>query len=418
MKTQFFVSTHPGKVRQQNEDVHLEDAELGLYAVADGVTHPRGRQVAEWACEEVKKYLRTNRAVIDRHAQATTAAHRQELAGLVRQALEHTSSVVYEKTKDESDTAGVFAALAVVLISRSFAFIAHAGDARVYSVREGAFHPLTRDHTYLASMLAEGKAFADARKVAYASNLFAAIGHQPVTKATLYVRELAPGERLLICSDGLSDYFGEGVITSPIANAKSKDIPKLLEEFALSHGGRDNVTALLLDIDGDSVLPEKNRVSPNVLVKLRAIRALRIFQHLDDDQLVGLLSFGDTRNYAEGDILIRKGVLIEEMYIVVNGEISVDVGQGAYVVEGKGAILGEMSLFDGGLPSATVTATKPTIVLVFSREALFSFMRENIGFAARFELGVLQAVIHRLRQRTEPDEESRVLENYGMVSIF
>jgi protein phosphatase len=374
--------------------------------------------MAEQACEEVKKFLKTHRALIDRHNQQSDAATRQDLSVLVKRALEHTSAVLYQKTQTDLANQGAFAALVTVLISQNFAFIAHAGDARVYSVREGAFHPLTRDHTYLASMLAEGKSLADAKKISYSSNLFAAIGHQPVTKAALYVRELAPDERLLLCSDGLSDYFEEGSFSSPIAGVESKELPRHLAEHALAQGGRDNITAMLLEFEADPVMVDKNRIAPNVLVKLQAIRGLRIFQHLDDYQLVGLLSFADTRSYAAGDVLIQKGVLINEMFIVVTGEISVDVGRGPEVKEGKGAILGEMSLFDGGLPSATVQAQKPTVALLFSREALFSHMREHVGFAARFELGVLQAVIHRLRQRTEPDAESRSLQNYSVVSIF
>jgi serine/threonine protein phosphatase PrpC len=418
MKTRFFVSTHPGKSKQQNEDCYLADPELGLYVLADGVTHPRGRQIAEQSCEEIKRFLHLHRELIDRHNKTSDAATRRDLSILIRRALEHTSAVIYQKTLSDPSSQGAFAALAAVLISQNFAFIAHAGDARVYSVREGGFYPLTRDHTYLASMLAEGKSFEEAKKVSYSENLFAAIGHQPVTKAALYVRELAPGERFLICSDGLSDYFPEGGFSNPLSLEGSKELPRLLTDYALAKGGRDNVTALILEFEGEAVSAEKSRVSPNVLVKLQAIRGLRIFQHLDDYQLVGLLSFADTRNYAAGETLIQKGVLISEMYIVVTGEISIDVGRGPALTESKGAILGEMSIFDGGLPSATVKAVKPSVSLVFSREALFSYMRENIGFAARFELGVLQAVIHRLRQRTEPDAEARTQQNYSLVSIF
>jgi signal-transduction protein with cAMP-binding, CBS, and nucleotidyltransferase domain len=195
----------------------------------------------------------------------------------------------------------------------------------------------------------------------------------------------------------------------------------VLTDYALSKGGRDNITALVLEFEADPLTAGTSRVSPstpNVLAKLQAIRGLRIFQHLDDYQLVGLLSFTDTRNYSAGDVLITKGVLINEMYVLVTGEISIDVGSGRTIIEGKGAILGEMSIFDGGLPSATVKAIKPSVVLVFSRDAMFTHMRENVGFAARFELGVLQAVIHRLRQRTEPDLEVQTQQNYSMVSIF
>jgi CRP-like cAMP-binding protein len=111
--------------------------------------------------------------------------------------------------------------------------------------------------------------------------------------------------------------------------------------------------------------------------------------------------------------------MLNEMYIILSGELLIDLGKGPIsATVKKGEVVGEMSLFEGSLPSATLVATGPTTVLTFHRDQLFQAMKEDVEFAARFELGLLQAVIRRLRERTEPDEELKSLKNYTVVSIL
>lgn len=422
MSVRSHAVSHSGKVREQNEDYYLSDEALGLYIVCDGVTHPFGAYCARTTAEGIRSHLRSHREILERHTKDSTAATRQDLSRLIRGAIEHTSAKIYDEGQRDPQKRGMFSTAVVAVVSRGFAFIAHLGDSRAYSIRDGGFVPLTRDHTFLNSLLQSGKSFEEARKTIYSSNLSAAVGYQPVATASVIVRELAPGEQLLLCTDGLSDHFenGHAPFRSGWPEITGDRLANALRDHALAKGARDNLTAVVIEFSFQDEPTKKNmKVANNVLQKLGTIRGIRLFQHLGDSSLMRFLSLADTRTYPAGATLIQKGILISEMFIVLEGEISVDFGRGPIeATESKGAVLGEMSLFDGSLPYATIKAKAETTVLVVSRDALFNALREDADFAARFELGLLQAVIRRLRARTEPDEELRNLSNYSVVSIF
>jgi CRP-like cAMP-binding protein len=149
------------------------------------------------------------------------------------------------------------------------------------------------------------------------------------------------------------------------------------------------------------------------------VSGIRLFQHFGEHSLMKLLSLSDTRELAQGEVLIRRGEILNEMFIVMSGELSIDLGKGPIqATVKKGEVVGEMSLFEGSLPSATLTALTPATVLTFHRDQLFQAMKEDIEFTARLELGLLQAVIRRLRERTETDDDAKNLKNYTVVSIL
>lgn len=423
--------THPGASRKENEDHFLIDKSLSLYIVSDGVTHPSGAKCSQEVCESIRGYIRDNKKIIEANEKNTTSASRQSVLTLIKQAIELTSHDIYLATRLESEMKGVIATVCVVLISRGFAFIGHLGDSRAYSIRDGSFYLLTRDHTYLANLLAQGLTLEKAQKVKYSNNLSAAMGYEPVAIPDLQARELAQGERILLCTDGLSDLFTEQHFRSPEwAKLPSEKLPAALQDFALKKAARDNLTALLVDCTAQSA-PPSNQVSvtvpkintaqviPDVLEKINAIREIRLFQHFGERSLMKILNLADTRELDVGEKLIERGRILNEMYIVLSGELSIDLGKGPIsATVKKGEVVGEMSLFDGSLPSATLAGLQKTLVLSLTREHLFKAMKEDVEFAARFELGVLQAVIQRLRERTEPDEAIKTLKNYTVVSIL
>lgn len=418
MTIQAHAVTHPGTTRQSNEDRWLIDQDLELCIVSDGSTHPQGAACAQSVCQGIQKFVQENKRIIETHNRTGSSADRQALVEMVRQAIEAVSASLYLETQSRPEMKGVIATACLALFSRGYAFIAHLGDSRAYSVREGVFQLLTRDHTYLTALMAEGKTFEEARRVTYADNLSAAMGHQPLARAAVQARELALGERIVLCTDGVSDFFGHtNFRAAEWAKIGSAPLADALKDYALSKNARDNLTAITIEW-----LPKKQEApkpAKDVVAKLSTVSGIRLFQHFGERSLMKLLTLSDTRELAEGETLIRRGEILNEMFIILSGELSIDLGKGAInATVKKGEVVGEMSLFEGSLPSATLVAKVPTIVLSFHRDQLFQAMKEDVEFAARFELGLLQAVIRRLRERTETDEEAKSLKNYTVVSIL
>jgi CRP/FNR family cyclic AMP-dependent transcriptional regulator len=219
-------------------------------------------------------------------------------------------------------------------------------------------------------------------------------------------------------TDGISDFFGHtNFRAAEWAKIETLALAEALKEYAISKKTRDNLTAIT--IDWQPKKQEAVKPTRDVLAKLNTVSGIRLFQHFGERSLMKLLSLSDTRELAEGETLIRRGEILNEMYIVLSGELSVDLGKGPIsATVKKGEVVGEMSLFDGSLPSATLAALTPATILSFHRDQLFQAMKEDIEFTARFELGLLQAVIRRLRERTETDEEAKGLKNHTVVSIL
>jgi protein phosphatase len=418
MAIQAHAVTHPGTIRQTNEDSLLIDTELGLCVVSDGSTHAKGATCSDWVCKGIQRFIQENRRIVEAHNKSGSSSDRQVLLDLIRQAIETVSASLYLETHTRPEMNGVLATVSLALVSKGYVFIGHLGDSRVYSVKDGVFHLLTRDHTYLTALLSEGKTLEEAKRVTYADNLSAAMGFQPLARASVQVRELAIHECVLLCTDGLSDFFGHTSFrAAEWANVKPAALVEALKDYALKKQARDNVTAIL--VDWTEKKQEAPRASKDVIAKLGTVRGIRLFQHFGERSLMKLLSLADTRELKAGETLIRRGEMLDEMYIVLSGELSIDLGEGPIVAKvKKGEVVGEMSLFEGSLPSATLIATSAASVLCFHREQLFQAMKQDVEFAARFELGVLQEVIRRLRERTEPDEELKTLKNYTVVSIL
>jgi protein phosphatase len=418
MTIQAHAVTHPGTTRQSNEDSWLIDSELELCIVSDGSTHPQGSAFSDLACKGIQKFIQENKRIVEAHHRTGSSADRQALLDLVRQAVETVSASLYLETQSRPELKGVIATACLALFSKGYAFIAHLGDSRAYSVREGVFQLLTRDHTYLNALIAEGKTMEEAKRVVYADNLSAALGYQPHARAAAQARELALGERIVLCTDGVSDFFGHtGFRAAEWAKIETAPLATALKDYALSKNARDNLTAIAIEW-----LPKKQETpkpTKDVLAKLGTVSGIRLFQHFGERSLMKLLTLSDTRELAEGETLIRRGEILNEMFIVLSGELSIDLGKGPInATVKKGEVVGEMSLFEGSLPSATLIAKSAATVLTFHRDQLFQAMKEDVEFAARLELGLLQAIIRRLRDRTETDDEAKSLKNYTVVSIL
>jgi bacteriocin-type transport-associated protein len=134
-------------------------------------------------------------------------------------------------------------------------------------------------------------------------------------------------------------------------------------------------------------------------------KVLFIFGDLSDGDIEWLIAIGERKNFPAGSVLIQEGKPIEEVYILLDGQLSVLVAASQRNLTintlQKGEIVGELSFLDSRPPSATVVAATDSIVLAISRDKLRSKLARDTAFAARFyrALGVFLA--DRLRNTTQ-----------------
>lgn len=138
-------------------------------------------------------------------------------------------------------------------------------------------------------------------------------------------------------------------------------------------------------------------------------KGLIILGDLLDQDLIWLAQTGEVRRMKPGDVLIREGRGIEELYFITDGWFDVTTNGQTVAKLGVGDVMGEMSFVEKRPPSATVAASGPARVLSVPREALFQRFKSDQGFAARFYRALAVFLSDRLRTML-PGEEGTELD--------
>ncbi len=242
-----WLVTDVGVVRDHNEDSAYMSADRGFFIVADGMGgHAAGEVASAMAVETVKKTLEEAQAEIDSFTKAPSDAGRRALVQLLQSAVLQAHQAVYQRGQTEADKQGMGTTLDVVLVAGAEAFVAHVGDSRTYLVRDGRSSQITTDHTVAEVLVIEGKLTIEEAQVSPLRTILVnAIGVSADVGVEMAHVTLKRGDRILLCSDGLHDYFPvEEEIAQRISAEKPGDALKEMVELAKTRGGHDNITGV------------------------------------------------------------------------------------------------------------------------------------------------------------------------------
>lgn len=247
--------TDQGQVRANNQD----NLQVGrtVFAVADGMG---GHVAGEVASEEAVKPLKA----MDGSRYDTPEAATEAL----REAVEAANSDVIGKARSNPDWAGMGTTLTAVLVRDEHVHLAHVGDSRAYLYRDGALSQLTTDHTLVEQLVQEGRLSRE--EIAthpQRSVITRAIGVEPTVDVdTLQPLALQPGDRLLLCSDGLTGPVDEDTIAGILGGVEDPHAAvDQLVDLANTEGGPDNITVVLLSVtEGEPDPAERSDGRPAV----------------------------------------------------------------------------------------------------------------------------------------------------------
>jgi serine/threonine protein phosphatase PrpC len=226
------ASSDVGQLRQINEDSFVIDDRLALYAVADGMG---GHQAGEVASATALEALR-----------AAVASGQPIDAAIVG-----ANAAVFQKAATDRDLTGMGTTLtALVILGDSTLLIGHVGDSRAYHIRDGVIEQLTEDHSLVEELVREGRLSpAEAEVHPQRSIITRALGIDAEVEVDLYTIEARTGDRILICSDGLSGMLRDDEM---LRIASLETDPRLaadrLVDAANEAGGEDNITVLIVDV--------------------------------------------------------------------------------------------------------------------------------------------------------------------------
>ncbi|MFC1603657.1 Stp1/IreP family PP2C-type Ser/Thr phosphatase [Planctomycetota bacterium] len=231
-----------GRIRDRNEDTCLVDANRGLFIVSDGMG---GAQAGELASEIV---IRALPLMVEAHL----AQCQQTPARLVRRSLRDIFTDLNQQMYNESlgrvGLRGMGATVVLVLIRKQWAHIAHMGDSRVYLWRSSGLEQLTADHTLVGTLLRSGEITPRQAETHPArGHLTRFMGMGGEVYPDVKTIGLKKGDRLLLCSDGLTGMISDSEITTILAtNEHPQRACEMLVTSANQAGGADNITAVVV----------------------------------------------------------------------------------------------------------------------------------------------------------------------------
>ncbi len=248
------VSTDPGLRRTSNEDSFATRADVGLFVVADGMGgHVAGEVASRVAVEAIEAFIQET-AVVDKNRtwpfpfDPALSLEANRLKAAFRLANRRIASAI----ADSQDLRGMATTASAVLIGKASASVGHVGDSRVYVLRDGALSQITHDHSWVEEQVRAGTLTPSAaRQHPWRNVVTRALSGGEDPEVDVVEVAPAPGERYLLCSDGLFGVVADDRIAAILGQTgvPLEAICKHLVEAANDAGGPDNITALVLAID-------------------------------------------------------------------------------------------------------------------------------------------------------------------------
>jgi serine/threonine protein phosphatase PrpC len=237
MRLRFGASTDVGRMRTNNEDSYL--SETPVAAVADGMGGHRAGEVASAIAMEELAALRgkgpwpNERAATDDLKQAIVRANRR----------------IREAAAGNRELNGMGTTLVALLEDGDSVHLANVGDSRAYLLRQGELTQVTVDHTLVQELIDEGKLSPeDAERHPQRSMITRALGVDHEVEIDLFTYKLQPGDRLLLCTDGLSGVLEPTQIRNVLLRVRdSQKAADRLVAMANEGGGPDNITVIVVD---------------------------------------------------------------------------------------------------------------------------------------------------------------------------
>ena len=235
--------TDPGCVRTQNQDAYAMeqlDRNTLLCVVCDGMGGAKSGNIASSLAVDVfvQEVRRT----------WTSSMAQEKINQMLHSAVKLANFTVFDQAQQFEEFDGMGTTLVAVLLKNRHATVAHVGDSRAYRVNSDGIWQMTRDHSLVQMMVERGELTQEMAKSYPGKNYITrAIGTEPIVVCDISHLELAKGECLLLCSDGLSNVLDDQEILFEVVHGVNRaDCCQRLLEIAKNRGAPDNVTAVLM----------------------------------------------------------------------------------------------------------------------------------------------------------------------------
>lgn len=236
--------TDIGKMRDTNQDtfaIGTLDENFGFLLVCDGMGGQKGGNVASQMSRD------TITALLSKNLKKEM--NEDEIKDTISGAVFEANKLVYEKSIQDKNLLGMGTTVVIAVIQDMTAYIAHAGDSRAYLFSKGDFIQLTKDHSFVEMLIDEGEITrSQAQDHPRKNQITRAVGVLPNLYLDFKRFELKTGDRILLCSDGLTNACNSKEMSCILQMSSLKKTAQTLIEIANAHGGEDNITVTLAHV--------------------------------------------------------------------------------------------------------------------------------------------------------------------------
>jgi PPM family protein phosphatase len=403
MELSFAAATDVGRQRNHNEDNFLIDKKLRLFMVADGMGgHAAGEVASSIAVHEIRDAINNKRDLIDRYRVDHPAVQAYEILQVLEHAVQAACGAVHQRSQSEPDKRGMGTTATVLLIAGGSdqlrGFIAHVGDTRVYLARQNQCHVLTEDHSLMNELVRRGKLNREQIESSpykqYKNAVTRAVGVYGSVEVDTFDFDILPGDRFLLCSDGMYAYVDESELPAQLADGDVKDIPKRLVEVANKGGGHDNITAVVIRVGDSSATPRASDVS----LKLDVLKGMQMFRYLSYKELVQVAAVAEMADFVPDQNIFQAGQPGDAMYVVTSGSVRLVTDDKLVAELGRGQHFGEIALVDRSTRSLTAIANADTRLVVIHRKAFYDLIKREPASAVKILWSFVQVLGNRLRK--------------------
>ncbi len=395
-----FGATDVGRRRKHNEDYIIINKDVGLYAVADGVGgHQAGELASQMTLEGLLHRLLSRPDLFGPQArrQPLTQRKKSEIKQFLDRAIQSISFQIFTLSQQRGPDFRMGSTITALIDLGEIGAIVHVGDSRCYLLRGDVVYQLTEDHSLIAEQLKRGLiTVEEAKKSRYRNVITRAVGMADRLPVDIFFVDLVPGDRFLLCTDGFYTYLKQGEINGFLKLEELEKIPELAIQLANNRGGKDNISVIVLAVEGVSTV--KKGLSPTVVDSIYFLRQSPLFRGLTHPEALKILALSTHRNYQKGDVIMNQGDPPSNIYLVISGELGIYSGGEIIAKLGKGDYVGEMGVFDGAPSSATVIADSPTQCLVIHGKEFLHLLRQASDLGFKIQHNLILELIRRLRR--------------------
>jgi len=336
--------------------------------------------------------LRALSAEIQRDPGSTSKA---ALLNTLTEVFQRASTRLYEMAEARDIHLG--ATLTVAVVSGRKVFISHVGDSRVYIIRRGRVFCLTRDHTLASLRMSRGNMALEEYEHSPLRNvLYQAMGLVPDIEPDTAQISLEVGDKMLLCTDGVWGHLENHQIVTLVSLPGLQEASEALVHQALENGSDDNLTAVLMHVLPSRIQPSRDREGWDTL-----LTQSRLFRQFNEAERGHLMPFLEEILFGPGEQVYSEGDIGESLYVVLEGEVTLERDGLDLARLEAGDHFGELSLILRCARFESIRVTQPCRLLKLEANRVKELVERHQELGARLMDAVLKDLAKQVVSLTE-----------------